>query len=253
MVKKKYIGIRLAVLLVFMLTGIRSWSQSATYYHHYDWLQQFLVKETGTGVLTPDWYYSLVYPNYKKTAYIYNKTGFRVSFGANKQQQIGMSVKIDSVMTQRAKEEAWNMTDRISATTGIDLPWNTEKDKIEEQLRILQAQTNNIIPSGGTFVEKDEYVAIYNSINCAINSEDFTNATVTIENEDPETQEETEAAAHESEEKDVEQTLLEFETVDPAPKPKQQSKPKPRMSWTQKVVNTLFNLYDNANDETPQA
>ena len=91
------------------------------------------------------------------------------------------------------------------------------------------------------------------SINCAINSEDFTNATVTIENEDPETQEETEAAAHESEEKDVEQTLLEFETVEPAPKPKQQSKPKPRMSWTQKVVNTLFNLYDNANDETPQA
>ena len=91
------------------------------------------------------------------------------------------------------------------------------------------------------------------SINCAINSEDFTNATVTIENEDPETRAETEAAAHESEEKDVEQTLLEFEKVDPAPKPKQQSKPKPRMSWTQKVVNTLFNLYDNANDETPQA
>ena len=170
MVKRKYIGIRLAVLLIVMLTGIRSWSQTATYYHHYDWLQQFLVKETGAGVLTPDWYYSLVYPNYKKTAYIYNKTGFRVSFGANKQQQIGMSVKIDSVMTQRAKEEAWNMTDRISATTGTDLAWNTEKDKIEEQLRILQAQTNNIIPSGGTFEEKDEYIAIYNSINCAINA-----------------------------------------------------------------------------------
>ena len=170
MVMRKNIGIKLAVLLVFMMTGIRSWSQTATYFHHYDWLQQFLVKETGVGALTPAWYYNLCHPVYQKTANIYNKTAFRTTFGASKQTQIGMSVKIDSVMTQRAKEEAWNMADRISATAGIDLAWNTEKDKIEEQLRILQSQTNNIVPSGGTFEEKDEYVAIYNAVNCAINA-----------------------------------------------------------------------------------
>ena len=56
MVMRKNIGIKLAVLLVFMMTGIRSWSQTATYIHHYDWLQQFLVKETGVRALTPAWY-----------------------------------------------------------------------------------------------------------------------------------------------------------------------------------------------------
>lgn len=92
-------------------------------------------------------------------------------------------------------------------------------------------------------------------INCAINSEDFTNATVTVENSDKAAdQQEVEA---EKPEEGVQQTLLEFETVEPEPKPKGESKPetraKPKMRWTQKVVNTLFNLYDNANDETPQA
>ena len=92
-------------------------------------------------------------------------------------------------------------------------------------------------------------------INCAINSEDFTNATVTVENSDKAAdQQEVEA---EKPDEGVQQTLLEFETVEPEPKPKGESKPetrtKPKMRWTQKVVNTLFNLYDNANDETPQA
>lgn len=171
MVKRIHIDkTRAAMLLLVMLMSLKSWSQSVTYWHHEDWLQQFMVKETGLGVLTPDLWYTWFHPVYKKTAHATNKAIFRSELGAMKMGQIEMSAQIDTVMKKRAEEEAWNMADRMSASVGLDLAWNTEKDKIEEQLRLLQSQTNDIVPSGGTYEERLEYVAIYNSVNCAINA-----------------------------------------------------------------------------------
>lgn len=88
------------------------------------------------------------------------------------------------------------------------------------------------------------------TINCAVNKEDIEAAPEETIMESPQHEE------HAGEPEPSENgTLLEFETVEPAAKPVQKAepKPKPKVTWVEKVKNTLFNFYESANDESSEA
>ena len=51
-------------------------------------------------------------------------------------------------------------------------------------------------------------------------------------------------------------TLLEFEKVKPATESKKETKKetrKPKITWKDRIRNTLFNFYDTSTDESPEA
>ncbi|MGM9786243.1 MAG: cell division protein FtsA [Candidatus Cryptobacteroides sp.] len=86
------------------------------------------------------------------------------------------------------------------------------------------------------------------TINCAVNNEDIeASETDTVMGapveEEPVIVSESESGK-----------LFEFETVEPEKKPVEpKPKKKPKITWAEKIKNTLFSIYESANDETSEA
>ena len=105
------------------------------------------------------------------------------------------------------------------------------------------------------------------TINCAINKDELAagmNGKVEIENpvehvkveEKPQEEIPVEEIGKPVEEKVSGGTLLEFEEVKPAVELKKETKKepkKPKITWKDKLRNTLFNFYDTSTDESPEA
>lgn len=101
-------------------------AQSVTYNHDAPKRNQITVMETGTGALTPEFYYTLLHRKYKKSAAAKNKLSFRTLAGVNLYNQTDEAEEIDSALVSRAKIEALNVADRQ-----IDLAWLAEGDKVK--------------------------------------------------------------------------------------------------------------------------
>lgn len=159
-------GIRNVLFLVLSVSSLSSMAQSVTYNHDPMKQAQVTVMESGTGSLTPEWYYTLLHENYSKTAATKNKTLFRTTAGTNLYNQRDFAESIDSSMTKRATIEAMNMADRVGGAA--DLAWMTEGDKVTNKMNSFKSNIDKIILTGGTLSERDYWQQYYNVYTCAI-------------------------------------------------------------------------------------
>lgn len=139
-----------------------------TYEHDDAKMKQITVMESGTGVLTPDWYYNLLHENYGKSAASKNKTLFRTTAGINLYNQKEMAERIDSALVKRAAIEALNIADRSGGA--LDLAWSTEGPKVSDKMGAFIANIGKIRETGGSQEEYDYWLQYYNVYTCAIRS-----------------------------------------------------------------------------------
>lgn len=154
---------RIFIMLVAAMTVGRVDAQSVTYNHDSAKQNQITVMETGSGSLTPEFYYWLLHNGYKKSAASKNKLTFRTLAGINLYGQVDDAERIDSALTKRAEIEALNMADRQ-----IDLAWLAESEKINTQLRKMEANIDKIIMSGGTVADRKRWKELYDMYCCAL-------------------------------------------------------------------------------------
>ncbi|MDO5419959.1 MAG: DUF5045 domain-containing protein [Bacteroides sp.] len=156
---------KLLVMTVGILATTAGKAQYMTYNHDSPKQNQITVMETGTGVLSPELYYTLLHNQYKKSAAGKNKLSFRTLAGIHLYNQVGESEAIDSALVQRAKIEALNMADRQA-----DLAWLAERDKVNGQMERFKRNIDRILPAGGTPEERERWTEYYNVYACAIDA-----------------------------------------------------------------------------------
>lgn len=159
----RYIKLMIGLLV---LTTSPLVAQSYTYNHDPMKQAQITVMESGTGSLTPEWYYNILHENYSKSAASKNKTLFRANAGSALYMQIDYAETVDSAMTKRAEIEALNMADRIGGVA--DIAWNVEGPKIEAKMSDFAGNINRILIAGGNLEERDYWQQYYNIYNSAI-------------------------------------------------------------------------------------
>lgn len=161
---------------VFLVTGLfllvvpAGFAQGVqmTYEHDDAKMKQITVMESGTGALTPDWYYNTLHENYSKSAASKNKTLFRTAAGINLYNQKDMAERIDSALVKRAAIEALNIADRSGGA--LDLAWSTEGSKVSGKMDDFIANIGRIRGTGGSQDEYDYWLQYYNVYTCAIRS-----------------------------------------------------------------------------------
>jgi len=139
-----------------------------TYEHDDAKMKQITVMESGTGALTPDWYYNTLHKNYSKSAAAKNKTLFRTTAGINLYNQKDMAERIDSALVKRAAVEALNVADRSGGA--LDIAWKTEGPKVSGKMDDLIRNIGKIRGTGGSQDEYDYWLQYYHVYACAIRS-----------------------------------------------------------------------------------
>ena len=134
-----------------------------TYNHDETKMNQVTVQETGTGGLTPAFYYELFHENYQQSAAAKNKLAFRTLAGVAAYPQVSDADSVKAYLEARAKIEALNVADRQ-----IDLAWLAEGTKITNKLNDFQANINRIVSAGGTINDRERWNDYYNMFLCAI-------------------------------------------------------------------------------------
>ena len=153
----------LLLMTTALLAAATVRAQSVTCNHDAPKRNQITVMETGTGALTPEFYYTLLHRKYKKSAAAKNKLSFRTLAGVNLYNQTDEAEEIDSALGSRAKIEALNVADRQ-----IDLAWLAEGDKVKGQMDRLERNIDRIIPSGGTPEDRARWTEYYRIYPCAL-------------------------------------------------------------------------------------
>lgn len=141
-------------------------AQQITYNHDPMKKNQITVMESGTGALTPEWYYVLLHNNYRETASVRNKTQYRAMAGVHLFNQRTSAEEIDSALTKRAFVESLNMADRMGGTA--DLAWATEGPKLSGKMNTFLTNINRIMATGGTLEEREYWLQYYNVYQSAI-------------------------------------------------------------------------------------
>lgn len=151
--------------LIFLILGLSNLiaQVQVSYNHDSPKQNQFTVQETGAGALTPEFYYWTFHNNYKKSAAIKNKLGFRTTAGIGLYNQVDDAEKIDSAFTKRAKIEALNVTDRE-----VDIAWKTEGHKVRSALDRFQKNIDRILPLGGSIDDNKRWQQLHDMYNSAI-------------------------------------------------------------------------------------
>ena len=140
-------------------------AQRVSYNHDSSKQNQITVMETGAGSLSPELYYMATHNSYKKTAAAKNKQGYRTIASISCYNQVDYAETIDSALTKRTKIEALNLADR-----SIDLAWLAEGSKITSKLDVFQKNIDRIIPMGGSYEQRKQWLEYYNEYECAIKS-----------------------------------------------------------------------------------
>lgn len=155
------------IIFIAMLTlaCIHAQAQYVTYNHSDTKMYQVTVMETGAGSLTPALFYRTLHNSYQKTAVARNKLVYRTEASAALYTQVSSAEKIDSALTNRAKIEALNMTDRK-----VDIAWKAESQKIESKMQSFLSNIDRIIPTGGSVQERQRWIEYYNLFQTAIRS-----------------------------------------------------------------------------------
>ena len=122
----------LLLMTTALLAAATVRAQSVTYNHDAPKRNQITVMETGTGALTPEFYYTLLHRKYKKSAAAKNKLSFRTLAGVN----------------------LYNQTD--------------EAEEIDSALDRLERYFDLIIPSGGTPDDRARWTEYYRIYQCAL-------------------------------------------------------------------------------------
>lgn len=163
---KKQIVLTAFILLIATVgysQGVR-----ITYEHDEAKMNQVTVMESGTGSLTPNWYYTTLHENYSKSAASKNKTLYRTTAGINLYNQRDEAEQIDSALVKRAAIEALNIADRSGGT--LDLAWNAEGPKLTEKMNSFITNINRIRGAGGSTEDYNYWLQFYNVYTCAIRS-----------------------------------------------------------------------------------
>ena len=134
-----------------------------TYNHDKSKMNQITVQETGTGDLTPAFYYEVFHNSYQKSASAKNKLSFRSLAGVSAWQQIEDADSVKASLEKRAEIEALNVADRQ-----IDVAWLAEGTKLTNKLNNFQDNINRIVGAGGTINDKERWNNYYNIFQCAI-------------------------------------------------------------------------------------
>jgi len=156
-------GIILLAASVGYAQGVR-----ITYEHDEAKMNQVTIMESGTGTLTPNWYYTTLHNSYSKSAASKNKTLYRTTAGINLYNQKDEAEQIDSALVKRAAIEALNMADRSGGA--LDLAWSTEGPKLSEKMNNFMTNINRIRNSGGNTEDYTYWLQFYNVYTCAIRS-----------------------------------------------------------------------------------
>lgn len=130
---------------------------------------QVSIMETGVGTWTPaatEYYWLTAREGYTTTAFVTNKGASRLlPEHSLANSQIEMSARIDSVMKERAKIEAFNIADRLPTA---DLAWEVEKDRISKALGVFHDNIGCIFTYGGTVQDKKEWDEQYDMMTFAV-------------------------------------------------------------------------------------
>lgn len=156
--------------VVFLLAVPAGYAQGVqmTYEHDDAKMKQITVMESGTGALTPEWYYNLLHENYSKSAASKSKTLFRTTAGINLYNQKDMAERIDSALVKRAAVEALNIADRSGGA--LDLAWSTEGPKVSGKMNDYLSNVGKIRGTGGSQDEYDYWMQYYNVYTSAVRS-----------------------------------------------------------------------------------
>lgn len=162
--------ITILVTGLFLLAVPAGYAQGVqmTYEHDDAKMKQITVMESGTGTLTPDWYYNTLHESYSKSAASKNKTLFRTTAGINLYNQKDMAERIDSALVKRAAVEALNIADRSGGV--LDIAWSAEGPKVSGKMNDFVANINKIRGTGGSQDEYEYWMQYYNVYTSAIRS-----------------------------------------------------------------------------------
>jgi hypothetical protein len=169
-IKEETMKKQIVLTALILLTASVGYSQGirVTYEHDEAKKNQITVMESGTGSLTPNWYYTTLHENYSKSAASKNKNLYRTTAGINLYNQKNEAEQIDSALVKRAAIEALNIADRSGGA--LDLAWNTEGPKLSEKMSSFVTNINRIRSIGGSAEDYHYWLQFYNVYTCAIHS-----------------------------------------------------------------------------------
>ena len=136
-----------------------------TFHHDPMVMNQYTIGEVGLGALTPAWWYQLFHPNYRFNALTTGKLEFRMGFNITLGKEEPYAVEIDSLLTDRSREEANNMLERMT-----DLAWAAERPKVEQAMSEFSDNISRITLSGGTMNEYHIWAERYNCLLTGLNA-----------------------------------------------------------------------------------
>lgn len=154
--------LKFALGLAFMAFPSRVFPQGMTYNHDSYFMNQFLVTETGSGSLSPSFYYDVFHKSYQGWAYMGNKNSFRTSTALGASKEVSKAENVDSTLTYRAKIEELNMIECLPNMS--DAAWLVEKKKINTKLDMMKRNIELITMRGGSVRDHQQWVDSYNAI-----------------------------------------------------------------------------------------
>lgn len=161
--KKKTVLTGMAILAALSL---QAQGMRVTYEHDAAKMNQITVMESGTGTLSPAWYYNTLHNNYQSGAASKNKTLYRTTAGVNLYNQKDEAEQIDSAFVKRAAIEALNVADRSGGA--LDVAWAAEGPKLNEALSGFMGNIGRIRSAGGSGEEYDYWLQYYNVYSFAV-------------------------------------------------------------------------------------
>lgn len=151
--------IKILSLLLLSVHAVQTMGQ--TTYHDSEFMNQFTIAESGVG--KPPSIAWVLHPEYRATAMGTNKMLYRSSTMLSLNNQLPYAEDVDSALSKRKKEEAFNVLDREN-----DIVWASEKGKIESIKERFMSNINRIQYYGGSVADREYWLEIYKSIDCGL-------------------------------------------------------------------------------------
>lgn len=155
---------KLLYITILLISSVPSIAQTS--HHDSSKMNQFLVKETGAGALSPTTYYYTLHRGYQSWAQESPKLLWRTNLRLALPKEETYADSIQADLKSRAEVEAANMADRNRIT---NITWATQQQKMDNKLSQFSNNIERICPLGGTPGERKAWLTIYNQITCGIN------------------------------------------------------------------------------------
>lgn len=160
---------RIYIISMLLSVTVSVFAQWVNYtsVHHPEILNQFTIMETGIGsTFSIPTTIKLLNRSYYKTAHEKNKTFLRGEYALYLPAESEAAEQVDSALSDRAKVEASNVSDRSFVTSYLS--WSLEKDKILSRQRLFLSNIGKITLFGGTSSDRDYWMSIYEALDGGI-------------------------------------------------------------------------------------